>query len=43
MVPSFQAAVELENRTQIPAALTRDHQEAVSVLLEKRLPTFINL
>ncbi|WP_224389545.1 enoyl-CoA hydratase/isomerase family protein [Pseudonocardia sp. ICBG1293] len=39
---SFQAAVELENRSQILTALTKDHREAVEAFLEKRPPVFRN-
>ena len=39
---SFRAGLDLENRTQILAALTRDHREAVSAFLEKRPPAYGN-
>lgn len=41
-IPSFRAAVELENRTQILTATTRDHGEAVAAFLEKRPPVYDN-
>ncbi|WP_226365390.1 enoyl-CoA hydratase/isomerase family protein [Pseudonocardia sp. ICBG162] len=41
-IGSFQAAVELENRSQILTALTRDHREAVTAFLEKRPAVFRN-
>jgi enoyl-CoA hydratase len=39
-IPSLEAALALENRTQVTAALTADHREAVQAFLEKRLPHF---
>jgi enoyl-CoA hydratase len=36
----FDAAIELENRTQILAALTADSQEAMRAFVEKRSPVF---
>ena len=41
-IPSFQSAIELENRSQVLAALTRDHREAVQSFLEKRPAEFHN-
>ncbi len=40
--PSLRAAIDLENRTQILAAMTRDHREAVHSFLEKRPPVYRN-
>ena len=37
-VPSFEAAVALENRTQVMCLTTDDHVEAVAAFLEKRPP-----
>jgi enoyl-CoA hydratase len=37
---SLDAGIALENRTQVTAALTADHQEAVRAFLEKRPATF---
>lgn len=41
-VTSLQAGLDLENRTQMTAALTRDHREAVAAFLDKRPPRFEN-
>jgi len=41
-VPSLRAAIDLENRTQILAATTRDHREAVHSFLDKRPPVYRN-
>lgn len=41
-VPSLRAAMDLENRTQILAAMTRDHREAVHSFLEKRPAVYRN-
>ena len=41
-VPSLQAGIDLENRTQILASTTEDHREAVAAFLEKRPPVFRN-
>ena len=41
-IPSFRAGTELEGRTQILAALTLDHREAVAAFLEKRPPAYTN-
>ena len=38
--PSLEAALQLENRTQIMALLTQDFQEAVAAFSEKRAPVF---
>jgi len=40
--PSLRSAVELENRTQILSALTKDHREAVTAFLEKRPAVYQN-
>jgi enoyl-CoA hydratase len=41
-ISSYRAGIELENRTQILCALTKDHREAVESFLEKRPPEFLN-
>lgn len=41
-VPSLRAAIDLENRTQILSAMTKDHREAVHSFLEKRPPVYCN-
>lgn len=41
-IPSFRAAIDLENRTQILCALTKDHREAVRAFLEKRPAEYLN-
>jgi enoyl-CoA hydratase len=41
-IPSFRAAIDLENRTQILCALTKDHREAVQAFLEKRPAEYLN-
>ena len=41
-VPSLQAGIDLENRTQILALQTEDHREAITAFLEKRPPQFRN-
>ncbi|MFE7419058.1 enoyl-CoA hydratase/isomerase family protein [Rhodococcus sp. NPDC057529] len=41
-VSSLRAAIDLENRTQILAAMTKDHREAVYSFLEKRPPVYQN-
>ena len=38
--PSFQAALELENRTQILASMTDDYKEATAAFTEKRQANF---
>ena len=40
--PSLRAAIDLENRTQILSALTKDHREAVQSFLEKRPAEYRN-
>ncbi len=37
---SYEAAVELENRTQILATMTQDYAEATAAFMEKRPPSF---
>ena len=39
-IPSLQAGIDLENRTQIMTAQTRDHPEAMRAFVEKRPPEF---
>jgi enoyl-CoA hydratase len=39
-IPSLQAGIDLENRTQILASTTEDHQEAMAAFLEKRPPAY---
>lgn len=41
-IPSQSAGLDLENRTQVTAAQTADHREAVAAFLEKRPPEFRN-
>jgi enoyl-CoA hydratase len=41
-VPSMQAAIDLENRTQLLTTFTEDMQEAMAAFLEKRPPEFKN-
>ncbi|CAJ63407.1 MULTISPECIES: enoyl-CoA hydratase/isomerase family protein [Frankia] len=41
-VGSLQAGIDLENRTQIMTAFTRDHTEQISAFREKRPPTYTN-
>ena len=38
--PSFAAALELENRTQILASMTEDYKEATAAFTEKRPARF---
>jgi enoyl-CoA hydratase len=38
--PSLEAAIHLENRTQILASNAGDFQEAVAAFVEKRAPNF---
>jgi enoyl-CoA hydratase len=40
--PSLQAAIDLENRTQILTTFTGDMREAISAFMEKRPPKFRN-
>jgi enoyl-CoA hydratase len=39
-IPSLQAGIDLENRTQILASQTQDMQEAMRAFLEKRPADF---
>ncbi len=39
-IPGMQAAIDLENRQQIMASATTDHQEAMRAFLEKRPPRY---
>jgi enoyl-CoA hydratase len=39
-IASLEAGLALENRTQVTAALTADHREAVQAFLDKRPPRF---
>ncbi len=39
-IPSMQAGIDLENRTQIMLSQTEDHREAMRAFLEKRTPNF---
>ncbi len=39
-IPGQQAAIDLENRTQIMVAQTADHQEALRAFLERREPEY---
>lgn len=41
-VPSLQAGIDLENRTQILSAMTEDHREAIAAFMEKRTPEYRN-
>ena len=41
-VPSLQAGIDLENRTQILSSFTEDHREALAAFLEKRPPSYRN-
>ncbi|WP_435843793.1 enoyl-CoA hydratase/isomerase family protein [Streptomyces hirsutus] len=41
-ISSQAASLDLENRTQVSAALTADHREAVAAFLGKRAPVFHN-
>ncbi|MGJ3558261.1 hypothetical protein ACR6C2_02010 [Streptomyces sp. INA 01156] len=41
-ISSQAAGLDLENRTQVSAALTADHREAVAAFLDKRAPEFHN-
>jgi enoyl-CoA hydratase len=38
--PSYDSAIELENRTQILASMTNDYKEATAAFAEKRVPNF---
>lgn len=39
-IPSLRSAIELENRQQVIAAMTRDQKEATAAFLERRPPSF---
>ena len=39
-IPSFQAAIDLENRTQILSSYAEDQREAITAFLQKRPPTY---
>ncbi len=41
-IPGMQAAIDLENRQQIMASATADHQEALRAFLERRPPQYRN-
>jgi enoyl-CoA hydratase len=41
-VPSLQAGIDLENRTQIMTTFTADHPEAMAAFLQRRPPVFRN-
>jgi enoyl-CoA hydratase len=41
-IPSLQAGIDLENRTQILSSLTEDSAEAMRAFVEKRTPEFRN-
>lgn len=41
-ISSLSAGLDLENRTQVAAAFTADHHEAVAAFLEKRPPVYGN-
>lgn len=41
-IPGLQAAIDLENRTQIMTSFTDDQREAMAAFLQKRDPTFGN-
>ena len=41
-IPGMQAAIDLENRTQIMSSQTADHREAMAAFLEKRDPDYGN-
>jgi enoyl-CoA hydratase len=41
-IPGLQAAIDLENRTQIMTSFSEDHREAITAFLEKRPPAFTN-
>ncbi|MGH9047315.1 MAG: enoyl-CoA hydratase/isomerase family protein, partial [Acidimicrobiales bacterium] len=41
-IPGQQAAIDLENRTQIMVSQTTDHREALRAFLEQRPPQFEN-
>ena len=39
-IPGQQAAIDLENRTQIMVSQTTDHREAMAAFLQKRPPAY---
>jgi enoyl-CoA hydratase len=39
-IPGQQAAIDLENRTQIMVSQTHDHPEAMRAFLERREPRY---
>jgi enoyl-CoA hydratase len=41
-IPGMQAAIDLENRTQIMTSFTEDHREAITAFVERRDPDFRN-
>jgi enoyl-CoA hydratase len=41
-IPGLQAAIDLENRTQIMTSFTEDHREAMTAFVERRDPNFGN-
>jgi enoyl-CoA hydratase len=41
-IPGMQAAIDLENRTQIMTSFTEDHREAMTAFVERREPRFGN-
>ncbi|HAS10613.1 MAG TPA: enoyl-CoA hydratase, partial [Acidimicrobiaceae bacterium] len=41
-IPSLQAGIDLENRTQILSSFTEDSTEAIQAFLGKRPPEFQN-
>lgn len=41
-IPGQQAAIDLENRTQIMVSQTEDHREALRAFLERRPPMFVD-
>jgi enoyl-CoA hydratase/carnithine racemase len=41
-IPSFDAAVELENRQQVLTALTQDQTEAMAAFRDRRKPKYAN-
>jgi enoyl-CoA hydratase len=41
-IPGMQAAIDLENRTQIMTSFTEDHREAMAAFVQKREPDYRN-
>lgn len=41
-IPGLQAAIDLENRTQIMTSFTEDHREAMTAFVQRRDPEFRN-